>query len=474
MNTVTQLKTALRAGIDVTSHFRAALMDLPKAIKELDDTMSHFSRDTLIPLAPAIANVKDEVRELLEVPREEGGEGGENSPWAQAFSKLLSPVRFIALTRALHGVQRGFRAMFSGGNIVGKGMAQVGEFVDMMNNMNRVLGLDRDSLHKLKDELADIAKGTGGILDPAEIASGFAALKQAGMSNTGDIKELAVTMGYVASQTDISIDSFAQLAAQIKQTTKLGNRDIDDFAAGLVKTSRMANVDAGQLAEAVKQNVGALAFLTRQDAATQAATLRHFTGFTAAVESQAGGVGGPLGALLAKASANNEAAQQLGQLSNMPLDVNRVQSMLTSGHGLSTMLRGISANVRSGKAGTETAIQEMFGGAISPEDLNKLAMNVDKIIPVLDDMDKSEMEAGKGLEYLKKGAEDMLTPFQKFEKRVTNAVGSLHAFGLSGTDVINFLHDFNLQTVASVGYLGRLIGALPGLRLGFKGRGECY
>lgn len=460
------LKAAEEAGLgpQVQGRYAKAMRVLTVQMKELDYQTKTYGYDTLKGLLPEINDAKDKFKDLTRAAKDAGG------PWEQFFTKILGPARFLAVNKAIGEVGEGVAHLFaSTSGVFDHGNQKLGDFVDNFNEVNKVMGLTRDQLHQLKGEVLDDAKAFGGSFDPTEISAAFAALRRANFST--DVKQLRDMTGALAAMgkaADTDVGTVANFLSMLSFNTKLTNDNMKDLLANSVVFSQKSGASAEQTMQAVQQAAQEMTGVIRDlNADQQKQLLTGLTKFTSAVEGTAGDVGKTLTHIISQAAAGNlDAMHQLQQLGATVTDPRNLQEMLMTGRGMDEFVKRIGKTINGIPKERLADVAAQFG--LTAEQLSQISTKGDAAVSMLHMLDKSSVAAGTGMAVLKDIQDRNITTFQKFLNTVSNTIGSLHAFGVQGVDVIDFLKEFGVQNLHATVYLLRLVPGVGKLGKGIR------
>lgn len=453
-----QLADAYKLGIVKSSDFNIAQKSLWATQKGFDKFVKQHDYQTLKPFIHDIGDAREHTKSLTDAAKT-------SMPvWEKLLSQVFGPAKFLAVNRAIGELQSGFSKLANAAHASFGGLGgKLDDFVTNFNSINKMAGLTRTELRKVKEAAADATSQFGGSFDLAEFSETFESLRKSGLTDLKLVNELAKSATLFQVATDADRGSVTELYNTLHYQSNLAVKDIADVTATIAQASYLSGKSAGQLTADLKQNVDSMSnyFITSTDA-TQKNILANMTNLNAALSGEAGKAGEQLTDILAKASGGDtESLHKIGFLTQGQTSSQaQVQQMLETGKGVEEMINAIADTTKRLGPQFDVMAENALPG-INPKDLALIGKSSDKVIASLREMHDKAIGAGTGLDYLKEHADATMPFWQKWVKSVGNFLGSLSLLGVKGVDVIDFFKDFGLQNLHALAYLLEFTGALP-------------
>lgn len=446
------LREGVEAGLVSWKAYRAELKNsLNPAMKDLDSATKAVGYDIAKTFLPDINEARNATKNMTEESR------GLGAMWERLFQKILGPVRFLALTKALETVKSGVMAVLDATHkLFTVGTHGLSNFFDQMNQVNKLMGLSRSELAKLRGSMVEeMEKTSGHTIDYTELGAAFASLRAAGIDDIKVVKELSAATAMLSVASDANVDSLAAMFKEMRDGTKLAQVDMTDLAATALKAGQATGQSIEGLTQSMTQHVRDLEpILGRFDKDTQKRMIETTVQLDAVFQARIGKEGKAFTDLITQAAKGNQAAMQslntLGVSSN-PFEL---QKKLQTGDMKDTLAQ-ISGTIKGLIAsGQPDKILKIPGlENLDPAMLSKFAAGGKDLNEMLEKLQAESVKTGGGLKLIEERADDNLPIWAKFTKAVENTVSGMKIFGTKGMDIVGFFNEFKIVNVAAAAYL---------------------
>lgn len=450
-----KMKGGLEAGIGGEAEHQQyvkGVAELEKQVGMLTEAQDGLSFVTKVRLGPSILQVTERLEDL----REESVETG--SRVEELLGKIMGPARFLAIQKGIETVQEGFNSMRAGAGSAFStlGGDEIGSGIDSINQMNQFLGVSRDELLKVKIRAGQVAKEVEGVTFD-ELGFALKEAAELGIRDEDILFKLATTSSLAAKGLNIAAESATKLGFELTESLNMSQEGLDATIASMGKLSDKTsgfNIDAGKLFEQTTSDVETLNTSLRNMSGEESQKLiGSFNQIGAVLESQFIGAAG-IRETLAKAfeggPENQEAIQSAFLLTGLAQD--ELKAKLQSGD-LSGLFEQIGDQVQGLDTASLKALSAQVG--VSSGELGKFGKMQTQINEGFDKAQGRIVATGDGLGVLTERARNNRTEFEKMQEAFTDNVSSMSLFGVSGAEIMDFMKDFNLTSLASVAILGK-------------------
>ena len=465
---LTRVKDLSKAGIvneREIKQYDAMIGTLNGKVESLDRLMGNLGYTTRVRLAPEIVRVKSGLAEF----REEVEDTGKESD--TLLRRILGPARFIALHKAIEDVSDLWPQMKSNAKGVFDEIAgrPIESAVDNLNRLNTFLGGSREQLLSVKIAAFEAGEELGSAASVDQLTASMADLAEQGVRDTMTLVELGKTSALAAEGLGVAATETNKLGFEMTQSLGLQNQQ---FTAMIANLGRLSDANSGF-------NISAQELLTQTtaDVATMGASLRQlseedaqrtvnaFNQIGAVLQTQFIDGAGDIRQVLARAfeggPENVEAMQKAFLLTGLAQD--ELRQKLTEGD-LVGIFNSIAENSRGLSPDQLKAFSETVG--VSSGDLQKFADGQDTINANLAKSNTLLVTNGEAMGVLAERATNNKTAFQQWATATTNQISNFDVYGVKMGEVLDLTKEFNVATLLSIGYLGRL--AVQGLAAGGK------
>lgn len=446
-----KLRIAAESGLDpkAAHDYGRVVERLAVSEKKLVRETSKLARESKIKLAPALAQVRQEARNIATaVPKAQTA----MSRWLKS---IASSTAFLAVHAAMKTIQEDFL------EIRAAAQEAAGEFgvdtaaeglVTNFQQMNRVLGLSTENLIKLRTEFVEQSK----VLPLSIRDLGMMSEAMQDLVDMGAGPELAMKLTPAvqafAQSTGNASEQVRELAYFMSNRLKMGAEGAGDALAFMDKVSKRLEVSAGAVSTAVHgayESNEALFQSMGPDAARKA--LDTMARVAAAGESTSKGFGEALTSILTRAATGTDAealtAASLMGINGMDAARTALQTgkMTLNTSGLAGMDPAALSKIAEAAGMTR---QEFTVAALRADEFNKKLAGTADITVAL----------GEGVKEMAAFADQNKTTFQWLRDSFGNLISSTFP------DVIAFFKDLNPLVIISWVYLGsKLLPVFKGL-----------
>jgi len=424
-------------------------------VESLDRLMGNLGYTTRVRLAPSIAQAKAGLSEF----REEVEDTGKESD--TLLRRILGPARFLALHKAITDVSNLWPQMKADAKGVFDEIAgrPIDSAVDNLNRMNTFLGGSREQLLAVKIAAFEAGEELGNAASVDQLTASMADLAEQGVRDTMTLVELGKTSALAAEGLGVAASETNKLGFEMTQSIGLQNQQFTSMIANLGRLSDANsgfNISAQELLTQTTADVEQMGASLRQLSAEDAQrTVNSFNQIGAVLQTQFIDGAGEVRQVLARAfeggPENIEATQKAFLLTGLAQD--ELRQKLTDGD-LAGIFNSIAENSRGMSPDQLRAFSEQVG--VSSGDLQKFADGQDAINANLTRSNTLLVSNGEAMDVLAERATNNKTAFQQWATGVTNQVSNFDVFGVKMGEVLDLTKEFNVATLLSVGYLGKL------------------
>lgn len=469
---VDKLHLAIDAGLrtpKTLNLFQRGMSDLEEEMESLTDRTGALAYQSQIRLAPALKDLRKRMEEFRK-EEEDTGKVSKN-----LLEKILGPARFLAISTAANAITEGLSKLKDAGSQAfdALGGDQIQSFTTNMNQVNMKLHLTRAELRKFKGDAADVADSFD--LNINEMSESVEGLINAGLRNRQQILALAPAVTSFSKANGIAFDESAKAAYRLTNAYHFTNEMVSGLFDDITKDASIANVSSEDLLSNMTDNLQTLApALARVGPESRRQILTSFVELGGALRSTWGEETGALQGILARAMGGDVEAMQ-----NVSLMFGKTTEELTQSFqkgDLTGLLDGLSSQIRTltstGNLAGLDALRQTMGFEGTAQEFAMLGQNTQAFNESLKTLAKNRTPV-EGLAnsqaHLTETANANRTAYEQLASRFGQlAAKEIPILGISMGQVIDLGKEFNVQTLLSIGYLGKFavqagVGAVKGL-----------
>lgn len=457
---LTQLKDVLDSGLGdprLAKLYESGLKEIDAEMLKFEGITKKLAYRHRKDLTPALNETRAKIKALRPEVNETAG------VFERFFTKVLGPVRFLAINKALGDTVEGLSKLKDSGlqTFDALGGDQVESFTTNMNQLNTRLGLTRGELREFKRAALDVANLHD--LNVNEASEAIEGLTEAGVRSKEMLLELTPSVTSFSRATKVGFDQSAQIAYKLADAYGFTSDQIAGFFADTQRLGKETNVKTEELVAHMQETLTSLGpALAGQSVEARRAVLGSLAALDATLQSQWADGSGALQKLIADALSGQVDAMQNAQLV-FGKSTEALKADLTSGNisGLLDTLAGqVQSLASSGNiAGLEALRQAMnFPGTV--EEFQKIGTNAVAIREQLGRLSASRTDLDglkKVQDELNESADRTRTTYDSLSTEFGQlAAKEIPFLNFSMGDAVDFLKDFNVQTLFSIAYLSKL------------------
>lgn len=451
-----KMDPALRMVSERTAAFNEAIKGLKVEVKEttpqLEDATDALTgmRVEAKKIAPELEDAADEITGVADAIGDERDRDGAH-------------LRFLSLAAAVTLAREGFNQLTSSATQAFDTMdgQQIGGFVESMDEANRSLGMTRSGLIEFKRDLGEL---TSEFVSYNDVGAAAMALTNAGVTDESFIKQAIPSMTLMANATTASIDLLGQLNYQLVNNQKLSQGAADAVMAQVAANKLLHNT--APEVDAILTNINELVSVGGFGAAFQnmtddqkLATLQSYATLTQSLgENWAEFDDVFKGAM----SGDIDAQNQLAALSGMTGDDLTKNLAARNTDGIIQAM----VNMANQLPDDAMSIQQFANStSIAAESIIALKTNGQDMIETSRKIGETSITTANAQDYLQEATENSTRTFERLTNAATSYIGKQEVMGVSGTEVISFMKEFNPMALLAVGHIA-MMGVHAGIAAG--------
>lgn len=363
------------------------------------------------------------------------------SPWETLLTKVLGPVRFIAISEAMKNIGENFRDISAAADHATSAFnldKAADGLITNFQQMNAVWHLSGDELDQLRDDFVAMNQTLRlGVRDLAGLSEATQQLAKAGV---GKDLALGLTQGvYLLSKASgVTTDSLVHLSTVMTKDLHMSAEDVTGSFATLGEKAKVAGVDAQVLVDAMQEvtasNRAFFAGMSGAEAKTASASMASLIAAASAVDTDIG----------------KAMAHMLDGLAD-PANFAKLLAVFVDGEaGLKEALTSgdLSTVFQSFATMTDTQMTKAAEAFNIPVPLMaKLATNADQLNTTTHKLGKTFIANADASKHMEDQIWSTKTTFQKLRDTLEHAVTNTFP------GVIQFFKDLNPLAILSTGYL---------------------
>lgn len=370
------------------------------------------------------------------------------APLEGLFSKILGPVRFLAISAAMKNLGENFQGISSAAeNAAGAlGLDKAADgLITNFQQMNTVLGLSPEKLNEFRASF--VALGAPLRLALRDLGGMSEATQQLVEAGVGKDLALGLTTGVylLAKASNVAKDSLADLGSVLAKDLHMSVGDVNASFATLAARASEAGMPAQLLVDSMKEVTESnRAFFAGMSGAEAKTATDSMMAIIASAEKNSKGLGAVMTDVLGTLS-DPEKFKELGAI--FEGGEAGLKKALTSGD-LSTVFSSFSAMTAEQMQTASTALK------VPLHLFSKLATEGSALNTSTKAMGDVSISAAEAFKELERRAYENMTTFQKLTSSMSNAVTNTFP------GVIQFFADLNPLTILSTALLLREFGVL--------------
>lgn len=450
--------------------YRKGLDSTAEAMQALTESTQEAGFETQQRLAPQIVQIRKRFEDLTKEVNEETAPS-----FKKLFEKVLGPVQFLAVSEGVKGIQQGITALRSGmsSTFSTLGGQEIESGIEALNIANQYLGMSRPRLREVKTEVAALAAELDGVTFD-ELASSFATGAEQGIKNVDMLMELGKAGALMQKGMGVAKDSVIAFGFEFRGAMGQSEEALHNMLGGisaLTDETSGFDINASKLFEQMTADAKTLrATLAQMDKDAAQGLLASLNQVGAVLESSFIDGGGIRDIFSRALTGDTEAMGQAVKLTGK--SISELRDDLVRGN-VTGLFDSLATNVNQiAESGGPLAV-EKFAKALgmSAKDLERFAMDQETINANFDKSAVLLRENNQGLDTLRERVSNNKTAFQGLQEMFTDAAANFTLFGVTGTEVLDFLKEFNVVSLWAAGSMLKsfvpavfsAIGAMTGL-----------
>lgn len=451
------LRDAIDLGLDPAApmKFKKGLEDMRKEFA----TLIHGSKgmkkglDKIIPL---LKTAKDRVEQFKD-------EGKDAQPvYEKLLGKILGAQRFQVLHKAFGTLRESLLGLTTaaGDTFTTLEGDQIEGLITNINQMNQFWNLTRAELRQVKLDAHAAAAELEGVTS-AEFGEAMEELTQRGFDHKAAL-QYAKSVAAITVATDASADSTADFFELATKVGALTQQQADDLARTIQLQTKASNNtitfgQALQQATSQAQDLGQV-FFEQFGPEQQAQILKGFSTIATTLPKGYENMSEDIQKIFSGAMQQTEEGMVLASRA-FGLSVDEVRDKMAKGE-IDVLIAGLTDKLGNMSEFTANTFAEMAQLGASGAELRALNLALERGEGNLEAVSMQSAAAGTGMAAFTKQADQNKTVFQKLTMSISDGIGSMQVFGVSGAEVMDFFKEFNPQ-VALV--ILQLVGMTAGL-----------